>query len=166
MLFRSWLQQRGHEAVSIGKLHYRDEQSPTGFDRQIIPMHVVGGVGSLLHSVKDPMVVLPSAPKFSRQIGPGDSSYQRYDREITDHACQWLAGRRPGAGKPWVLFVSFVAPHFPLTAPPEHYYRYWNRDLPMPRLYARELRPRHPYLEDYRNSFCYDDHFEIGRAHV
>ena len=30
----------------------------------------------------------------------------------------------------------------------------------MPKLYAREARPRHPYLEDYRNSFCYDDYFE------
>ena len=27
-----------------------------------------------------------------------------------------------------MLFVSLVAPHFPLTAPPEHYYRYWRRD--------------------------------------
>ncbi len=58
------------------------------------------------------------------------------------------------------MFVSFVAPHFPLTAPPEHYYRYFDQKLPMPRLYAREERPRHPYLEDYRNSFCYDDHFK------
>jgi len=53
-----------------------------------------------------------------------------------------------------------VAPHFPLTAPPEHFYKYWNRDLPMPRLYAREQRPAHPYLEDYRNTFCYDDYFK------
>ncbi len=62
--------------------------------------------------------------------------------------------------RPWVLFVSFVAPHFPLTAPPEHYYRYFNQKLPMPKLYAREQRTRHPYLDDYRNSFCYDDYFE------
>lgn len=30
----------------------------------------------------------------------------------------------------------------------------------MPKLYAREQRPTHPYLEDYRNSFCYDDYFD------
>jgi hypothetical protein len=32
------------------------------------------------------------------------------------------------------LFVSFVAPHFPLTAPPAWFYRYWKQDLPMPKL--------------------------------
>jgi len=32
--------------------------------------------------------------------------------------------------------------------------------LPLPKLYARESRPRHPYLDDYRASFCYDDYFE------
>ena len=30
----------------------------------------------------------------------------------------------------------------------------------MPKLYAREERTKHPYLDDYRNSFCYDDYFE------
>jgi hypothetical protein len=58
------------------------------------------------------------------------------------------------------VLVSFVAPHFPLTAPPEHYYRYARQDLPLPKLYAREQRPVHPYLNDYRESFCYYDYFE------
>ena len=64
------------------------------------------------------------------------------------------------ADKPWALFVSFVAPHFPLTAPPEPYYRYFNQELPLPKQYAREQRPRHPYLVDYSNNFNYDDHFK------
>jgi choline-sulfatase len=93
--------------------------------------------------------------------GPGESPYTFYDKEICSRAQVWLREQACKAqDKPWVLFVSFVAPHFPLTAPPEHYYRYWNRELPMPLLYAREQRPKHPYLEDYRNSFCYDDYFE------
>jgi choline-sulfatase len=54
-----------------------------------------------------------------------------------------------------------VAPHFPLTAPPEHFYKYWNQDLPMPKLYDPGSRGTHPYTEDYRNSFCYDDYFEV-----
>ena len=39
------LQQRGMKSLSIGKLHYRNETDPTGFDEQIVPLHVVDGVG-------------------------------------------------------------------------------------------------------------------------
>jgi choline-sulfatase len=98
---------------------------------------------------------------MAAMAGPGESPYTHYDKEICSRAQVWL--REQGMktkDRPWVLFVSFVAPHFPLTAPPEHFYRYWNQRLPLPKLYARELRPRHPYLEDYRASFCYDDHFD------
>jgi choline-sulfatase len=93
--------------------------------------------------------------------GPGESTYTFYDKDICSRAQVWLReqGTRK-ADKPWVLFVSFVAPHFPLTAPPEHYYRYWNQELPMPKLYAREQRPKHPYLVDYGRNFNYDDYFE------
>ena len=92
--------------------------------------------------------------------GPGESQYTFYDKEICSRTQIWLREKALKESKPWVLFVSFVAPHFPLTAPPEHFYKYWGKDLPMPLLYAREQRPKHPYLEDYRNSFCYDDYFE------
>jgi choline-sulfatase len=93
--------------------------------------------------------------------GPGESTYTLYDRQICARAQVWLRERGTlPRERPWVLFVSFVAPHFPLTAPPEHYYRYFNRDLPMPKLYPRELRPDHPHLRDFSGSFCYDDYFE------
>ena len=59
-----------------------------------------------------------------------------------------------------MLFVSFVAPHFPLTAPAEHFYRYYEDDaLPWPKLYAPGERPAHPYVTDYAGSFCYDRYF-------
>ncbi len=60
-----------------------------------------------------------------------------------------------------MLFVSFVCPHFPLTAPPEHFYRYYlDPALPRPKLYERGERPDHPYLRDYAASFAYDEHFD------
>ena len=34
------------DAVSIGKLHFIDDQAPTGFTQQINPLNVVGGVRS------------------------------------------------------------------------------------------------------------------------
>lgn len=160
----SWhhaLRDDGHEVVSIGKLHFNNPGVDHGFSEEIIPMHILEGKGDLLGLVRDPPTRRGGAKKMVAMAGPGESTYTRYDREICARTQVWL--RENGLKqreKPWVLFVSFVAPHFPLTAPPEHFYRYFNQDLPMPRLYAREERPKHPYLEDYRNSFCYDDFFE------
>lgn len=152
---------RGHRVDSIGKLHFLSNTEDHGFSQEHVPMQILDGKGDLMGLIRDELPRRGGATKMAKLAGPGESSYTYYDKEIAARAQIWLHEEAPkNTGAPWVLFVSFVAPHFPLTAPPEHFYRYWNQDLPMPRLYARELRPRHPYLEDYRNSFCYDDHFE------
>ncbi len=160
----SWhhmLRDRGHRVASIGKLHFRADGEDHGFSEEQIPMHIYQEKGDLLGLIRDDMPRRGNSKKMIAMAGPGESSYTFYDKEICSKAQVWLREKATvPQDKPWVLFVSFVAPHFPLTAPPEHYYRYWNRELPMPKLYARELRPKHPYLEDYRNSFCYDDFFE------
>ena len=58
-----------------------------------------------------------------------------------------------------MLFVSFASPHFPLTAPPQWFYRYWQQDLPMPKQYAQGARPHHPFLDTYAHTVDYDEHF-------
>lgn len=162
----SWhhvLRDRGHRVVSIGKLHFRLPGEDHGFTEEQVPMHIIEGKGDLMGLVREDLPRRGGAKKMAAMAGPGESPYTFYDKEICSRAQVWL--REEGtrrSPKPWVLFVSFVAPHFPLTAPPEHYYRFANRELPLPKMYAREQRPRHPYLEDYRNSFCYDDYFETS----
>jgi choline-sulfatase len=64
---------------------------------------------------------------MARMAGPGESPYTQYDRDIARQA--ELVDRRGApkhADKPWLLFVSFVCPHYPLTAPPEFYFRYFD----------------------------------------
>ncbi|MCA0327212.1 MAG: sulfatase-like hydrolase/transferase [Proteobacteria bacterium] len=160
----SWhhvLRTAGHQVVSIGKLHFNRQDEDHGFSEEKIPMHILDGKGDLMGLVRDKLPRRGGAKKMAGMAGPGESSYTRYDRDICAETQIWLRSQaRQERDKPWVLFVSFVAPHFPLTAPPEHYYRYFNQKLPMPKLYARELRTDHPYLQDYRNSFCYDDYFD------
>jgi choline-sulfatase len=155
------IRNRGHKVVSVGKLHFHTAEEDHGFTEEIIPMHILHGKGDLMGLVRDDLPKRGGAKKMIGMAGPGESSYTLYDRDIAARAQVWLRENADKhQDKPWVLFVSFVAPHFPLTAPPEHYYRYFNQKLPMPKLYAREHRPNHPYIEDYRNSFCYDDYFE------
>jgi choline-sulfatase len=160
----SWhhhLRGRGHRVASVGKLHFRLAGEDHGFSEEIIPMHIYEGKGDLLGLIRDDMPQRGNSKKMIAMAGPGESTYTFYDKDICSRAQVWLREEAPKAkDRPWVLFVSFVAPHFPLTAPPEHYYRYWGRELPMPKLYAREERPTHPYLADYGRNFNYDDYFE------
>jgi choline-sulfatase len=161
----SWhhrLREAGHCVVSIGKLHYRSTEDDNGFCQEIIPMHVVNGHGDLLGLIRDEMPKRGASWKMACMAGPGESAYTSYDREIAAHAQIWLREEAPKhRDKPWVLFVSFVAPHFPLTAPPEHFYRYYSDpQLPLPKLYEKERRPTHPYLKEYGASFAYDEHFD------
>ena len=163
----SWhhrLRDRGHEVVSIGKLHFRGAPGDDhGFSEEIVPMHIIEGIGDVKGLIRDDIPMRKGGDKMARLAGPGESAYTVYDRDIAARAQDWLreaAQRQRLHDKPWVLFVSFVAPHFPLTAPPEWYYRYIDRDLPWPKQYGRDQRPRHPFLDDYARVVDYDTHFK------
>jgi choline-sulfatase len=87
-----------------------------------------------------------------------------YDREIATKAQIWLREEAPKyRDKPWILFVSFVCPHFPLIAPAEFYYQYPLDQMPVPKQYAPHERPDHPYLRDYAGSFVYDRFFDSDK---
>ncbi len=161
-----YLRERGHTVVSIGKLHFRGAPGDDhGFTEEIIPMHIVDAIGDVKGLVREDIPVRKGGDKMAKLAGPGESPYTVYDREIASRAQIWLhemAKRRvrPGDDKPWVLFVSFVAPHFPLTAPAEWYYRYIDQDLPWPKQYDPDVRPHHPFTDDYARVVDYDTHFK------
>ena len=166
----SWhhvLRASGHNATAIGKLHFRSHADDHGFSEEIATMHVVEAVGDLLGLVRDELPTRQGSWKMAGMAGPGLSPYNRYDLDITGRAIGWLkqaALARPD--KPWVLFVSFVAPHFPLKVPQEFYDLYPLDRLPWPKLYDKAVRPQHPFLTDYARSFNYDDHFDDNTVRV
>jgi choline-sulfatase len=156
----SWghaLREHGIRSCSIGKLHYRNAEDDTGFTEQILPMHVVEGVGDLLGSIRDPLPVRHKSRAIATEIGPGESAYTRYDRDITDAACTWLASNSHAS--PWVLFVSWVAPHFPLISPQAFYDLYDPAALPLPKAGTPQEWPRHPWLDAFRECFITDRFF-------
>ncbi len=161
----SWhhrLRDRGHRVVSIGKLHFRGLPGDDhGFSEEIIPMNIIEGKGDLMGLVRTDLPERGLAWKIAKLAGPGETSYTFYDREIATKAQIWLREEAPKyRDKPWVLFVSFVCPHFPLVAPAEFYYQYPVDQMPLPKQYAQNERPLHPYLRDYSDSFCYDKYFD------
>lgn len=148
----------GHTVVSIGKLHFRGLPGDDhGFSEERLAMHVVEGKGDLLALIRDESAPpRKGAAKLAAMAGPGESDYTRYDRDIATEAQVWLREEAPRQEKPWCLFVSLATPHFPLIAPPEHYYATEPERLPLPKLYAPEERPSHPFLEDYARTIPYD----------
>jgi len=155
----------GHRSVSIGKLHYRSTEDNNGFDEEIMPLHVVDGVGDLLGLIRDDLPVRAAALKLAVEAGPGDSSYQRYDDDITAAAQNWLRREAPKRReKPWVLFVSLVCPHFPLKSREAFYRLYPEADVPWPAMYAPDERPDHPYIAAMRRCMVYDEAFDEGRV--
>ncbi|MBO9446732.1 sulfatase-like hydrolase/transferase [Ruegeria sp. R14_0] len=156
---KSWghyLQENGNPVGSIGKLHYRNESDPVGLDFQQIPMHLVNGVGDVLGCVREPLPRRWKARDLADSAGPGETTYTNYDRNITEAACEWIAqrGQEGVPEKPWTVFISMVAPHFPLTAPQQFYDLYKDVDL-KPSKPASEND--HPWLKALRHCFVYDN---------
>ena len=147
------------DAVSIGKLHFLDDQAPTGFSEQINPLNVVGGVGDLLGLIRQELPVRKGAANMAKDVGSGETTYSNYDKQIAEDAKNWISNRKK-SDKPWVLFVSFVCPHFPLIAPEEFYNMYPESEVPWPLLYEESQRSNHPYYKAMRKCMNYDDYFD------
>jgi choline-sulfatase len=160
----SWghrLTQAGHRATSIGKLHFRSTEDDNGFTEEIMPLHVVDGEGDPLGLIRRPLPVRKATLKLAKDAGCGDSDYQHYDDKIATAAAQWLDERsKDRADKPWVLFVSFVCPHFPLIARKEWYALYPEEAVPRPALYETAERPDHPYVAALRECQVFDKGFD------
>jgi len=157
----SWghrLQAAGIPVQSIGKLHYRNGNDATGFDQQLLAAHIQDGIGQVWGSVRDPLPdPFPTAPLF-KNLGAGESSYNRFDRAVSQEAAQWLHERSQQTDStPWVLFVGLVAPHFPLIVPPEYLKRYPVESMPLPRLHPDRGYHRHPWAERHARFSKHDE---------
>ena len=163
----SWghrLMAQGHHVTSIGKLHYASgDAKRNGFDEEILPMHIVNGVGDLLGLIRDELPRRSGSANLGPEAGPGESDYTRYDRAIAEATINWLSNDAPKhRDKPWAMYVGFVAPHFPLIAPPEFYNLYRESEVPWPDMYEADKRPRHPFIDAMRKCLCFDESFDAA----
>ncbi|MEM7032309.1 MAG: sulfatase-like hydrolase/transferase [Chloroflexota bacterium] len=167
----SWhqrLRECGHRVASIGKLHYRDSHARNGFSEEILPMHVVNGVGWIKGLLRQENTSYEAACReLAEQVGPGESSYTLYDRHITDATCEWLQARATQPeDKPWTLFVSFVCPHYPLYAPQEFFDLYSLDEIDMPFGADKSEWPTHPVMQEFYRFYNYDPHFDEERTRL
>ena len=162
---QSWmhrLRQRGHDVVSIGKLHFRSAQDDHGFSEEQLPMYLTNdGKGWPQGLLRKPMAMFPAAAELAQNLGPGETSYTQSDRKVTAAAVDWLRQRDAADPTPWVLFVSLVCPHYPLSAPAEFYELYRNVDLLAPFDRDPAIRLRHPVIDEMRRFWNYADYFDV-----
>ncbi|VTU17600.1 Choline-sulfatase [Variovorax sp. PBL-H6] len=160
---RGWghvLQEHRIRVESIGKLHYRSEEDPAGFDAEHLPMHVVGGHGMVWASIRNPFRPRSDGPRMlGERIGPGESSYTQYDRAVTQRAAQWLGEAAQRAEQGFVLYVGLVAPHFPLVVPEAFYNLYPTDRLPEPKLHPATGYQRHPWVQEYCDFMASEERF-------
>jgi len=142
-----WLQEKGIRVESIGKLHYRDPEDPVGFEAMHVPMMVKDGVGMVFASArKEEERVAAPGRMLGKYIGPGESTYTRYDQEVVAQTQDWLRGSAQ-SDQPWCLYVGLVAPHFPLVCPERFFEMYPPGTLPPVKAHPDTGYRRHPWVE-------------------
>jgi choline-sulfatase len=157
------LQATNVQVESIGKLHYANAGDPTGFDRQHHPMHLAEGVGQVWGSVRDPIPGARDDIVRFGEVGAGYSSYNSYDETIRDAAVAWLR-RASRDERLWMLFIGFVAPHFPLIAPQRFVDLYPPAAMSLPKLTLRNGYVRHPWLDAEESFMPTDVEFGLDDA--
>jgi arylsulfatase A-like enzyme len=119
------------------------------------------------HRLRQDVVIILMPACYATDIGPGESSYTQFDRKVRDATCDWIRKQAPKyADKPWVLFVGFFAPHYPLIAPKSFYDLYSSAEIPPPRAYDLKNVSLHPAVDAIRDYFNYDGAFDEAGAKI
>jgi choline-sulfatase len=86
--------------------------------------------------------------------GAGDHVHTRHDVATTDAALDFLRG--PGR-EPFLLYVGYMHPHFPLVAPSEFRELYDPSAVELPPTWREPLADQHPVIRALRHGFRNDE---------
>ena len=153
---------RGHTVISFGKLHFRSSENDNGFTEEIAPMHAAnGGLGWPQALLRNPLPPFDESKELAQGVKKSESEYTQYDRHITAAACDWLRTYpKRIKNNRWALFVSFVSPHYPLSAPGSFYDLYSGQDFPRQTRFEDAESTKHPIIKQIRKFWNYDDYFD------
>lgn len=155
-----YLRDAGRPVEAIGKMHYRREEDPLGYDRQHEPMYIMDGIGMVWGAIRDPFPKLDRPFRLIKEVGVGVSNYNLYDRRIANRASEWLKERAESDGGPWALYIGFAAPHPPFVVPREYLDYYPLDRVPMPKSYATPGTPHHPWVKAQDDFIAQDGFFK------
>lgn len=116
-LLSEYLRTRGYRNYHSGKWHIDSSPLKCGFDRTYALLDYDHNFSPKHHTLDDQ----PLPP-----INAGDGYYSAV--AIADHTIEFLKQhQQKHAEQPFLTYVAFTVPHFPLQAPPEDIARYKDR---------------------------------------
>ena len=149
VFFPQYLQKLGYHTSFIGKWHmgHEDDTPRPGFD------HWVSFIGQ--GEYFDPTL----------NVNGKRTKHDGYMTDIlTDHAIKWYEEIKP-KDKPFLLYLSFKAVHYPFTPAPRHEGRYKNKPIPYPETMARteeNYYSQSNWIKERRYGIHGIDHMETG----
>tara|TARA_B000000565_G_scaffold211647_1_gene164941 strand:- start:134 stop:1333 length:1200 start_codon:yes stop_codon:yes gene_type:complete len=149
VFFPQYLQKLGYHTSFIGKWHmgHEDDTPRPGFD------HWVSFIGQ--GEYFDPTL----------NVNGKRTKHDGYMTDIlTDHAIKWHEEIKP-KDKPFLLYLSFKAVHYPFTPAPRHEGRYKNKPIPYPETMARteeNYYSQSNWIKERRYGIHGIDHMETG----
>jgi N-acetylglucosamine-6-sulfatase len=149
VFFPSYLQNAGIQTAFVGKWHmgHDDDSARPGFDHWVS----FPGQGTYF----DPTLNINGERK----------AFNGYNADIlTSQAVEWLEKEKDD-DKPFLLYLSYKAVHYPFQPAPRHAGRYHGKPIPYPETMANTERnyqtaPR--WVRDRRFSIHGIDHMETG----
>ena len=87
---RALRQVRNHSAF---RHSLRSGHAPPPPTSDSVPEHLDDGIGQVWGSVRDPLPSEPRPSRLFRELGPGESRYNRYDAASGEQAARWLHER-------------------------------------------------------------------------
>lgn len=154
--FRSWghhLRAAGYQTVLAGRTHFNGPDRLLGFDRRLSDDLDFW----LDHSGRPPRRTADWQRHSNSHVsehGAGDHVHTRHDVEATDAAIEFL--RDPGE-KPFLLYVGYMHPHFPLVAPPSFRELYDADSVELPPTWRDPVSEQHPVISLLRHGFRNDE---------
>lgn len=145
----------GYDTTLIGRLHSLGPDQLRGFSHREIGDHSTNWIGGRAHDLG----VFDKANDPYREslcnAGPGQSSYELHDRDVTDAAVNAIEAVGEGArDRPFAMMVGWLLPHAPFACAPDIYARYAGRvDRPRIGIPADE----HPYYAWWRRDRGIED---------
>ncbi len=147
--FPEYLQAAGYQTAFVGKWHmgHENDAPRKGFDHWVS----FKGQGTYF----DPEL----------NINGKRESFKGYTTDIlASQAIDWLQNHRD-PNKPFFLYLSFKAVHYPFTPAPRHHGRYQDKPIPYPETMAlteENYRTQPNWLRERRYGIHGIDHMETG----
>jgi choline-sulfatase len=148
--FAHQLSAAGYDTVLCGRMHFHHADHRHGFAKRLVgdvTPQWPGCAGPKLGDI--PLATTGQDRRAVETAGPGRTSYQAYDRAVTDGAIDYLRTHNHESDNPFCMVVGHVLPHCPFVCPKKLYDEYYDK-IDIPRLTEEAMDTMHPAMEKWR----------------